>query len=104
METKLAAHTKGPWKVERYSSTLEVWPVAGGSMIASFQASPQFPGQRDEAEANAALVAASPRLLEALRLYVKLDSDRRAGCSISADDWAECYQAAKTAISEAEGG
>jgi len=40
-------------------------------------------------------------LLAALRLYVRLDDDRRAGCQITADDWAECHQAARAAIERA---
>jgi hypothetical protein len=45
------------------------------------------------------LTAASD-LLAALRLYVKLDNDRRAGCKIRAKDWSECHSAASTAIAK----
>lgn len=46
---------------------------------------------------------AKPALLEALRLYIKLDNDRRSGCQITAEDWAECYQTASIAIAKATG-
>jgi hypothetical protein len=47
---------------------------------------------------------AAPELLKALRLYVKLDNDRRSGCRLSADDWGECYSAADRAIAMTKGG
>ena len=40
-------------------------------------------------------------LLAALRLYVRLDNDLRAGGEIDPADWAECYQAAQAAIARA---
>ena len=40
-------------------------------------------------------------LVAALSLYVRLDNDRRAGCRITADDWAPCYQTAQCALAEA---
>lgn len=30
-------------------------------------------------------------LAEALRTYLRLDTDRRCGCQIEAEDWAECH-------------
>ena len=50
---------------------------------------------------TADLFAASPELLDAVQLYVKLDNDRRAGCEITEADWAECHQAAREAIQKA---
>lgn len=38
------------------------------------------------------------QLLKALRLYVKLDNDNRAGCNITEEDWGECWNAAQRAI------
>ena len=56
---------------------------------------------RHSMEAEAQLRAAAPDLLAALRLYVRLDNDRRAGCEIDPADWAECHQAARAAIAKA---
>ena len=40
-------------------------------------------------------------LVAALSLYVRLDNDRRAGCRITADDWAPCYQTATYVLAKA---
>ncbi len=42
-------------------------------------------------------------LLRACQLYVQLDDSRRAGCELEDGDWAECHQAAMTAIAKAKG-
>jgi len=90
----MSKHTPGPWR------TLEQgrqWTVIGNPyFVATVQ------GQGDNGEANARLIAAAPELLEAVRLYVKLDNDRRSGCDIADADWAECHQAASAAIAKAE--
>jgi len=39
-------------------------------------------------------------LAEALRAYLRLDNDRRAGCQIEAADWAECHQMGIEALSK----
>lgn len=39
--------------------------------------------------------------VDALVLYVKLDNDKRAGCEIVAEDWAECHGAAEPALGKA---
>lgn len=40
-------------------------------------------------------------LLEALKLYAKLESALHAGCTLEDEDWAECYQAGQAAIAKA---
>lgn len=60
----------------------------------------------DTLEANAAFIVKAvnchDKLLAALKLYAKLDNDRRAGCEIADSDWAECHQAAMSTIAAAE--
>ena len=58
----------------------------------------EYPGEGGEEATNA-----HEALLAALRLYLKLDNDIRAGCEIDPADWAECYQAAQAAIAKAKG-
>lgn len=40
------------------------------------------------------------KLREALQKYVQLDDDRRAGCRITDEDWAICYQSANEALAQ----
>jgi len=83
-------HTPGPWRVNAHDI------CAGSDAVAGVYGTTGY--APEEAQANARLIAAAPDLLAALRLYVRLDDDRRAGCQITADDWAECHQAASAAI------
>lgn len=62
-----------------------------------------IPSIHPEAKEIAFLVKAAPDLLTALNLYIRLDNDRRAGCKIAPADWAECHQAAMSAIAQARG-
>ena len=60
---------------------------------------------KHDAELHAAAAAeleAAQELAGALKSYVKMDNDRRAGCYISDHDWAECYQAATAALARLE--
>jgi hypothetical protein len=54
-----------------------------------------------EADANAHLIAAAPELEDALKLYVAIDNDRRAGIRITKHRWAEAHQAASSALAKA---
>ena len=49
------------------------------------------------------LPKAAPMMYEALSLYIKLDNDRRSGCEITDDDWAECHQVGMAALDAAGG-
>ena len=57
-ESEMSAHTLGPWVADEY----EVRELATGLRVASV--GPNY-------EANARLIAAAPRMLEALRLLVR---------------------------------
>lgn len=48
------------------------------------------------------LKATVAELLQAVRLYFYLDTDRRAGCTLEDSDWGECYDAARAAIERAK--
>lgn len=50
-----------------------------------------------------AAAEAYEELAAALRAYVKLDNDRRAGCRLTAADWGECFAGATAAIAKAKG-
>ncbi len=47
---------------------------------------------------RATLAEVCTELAEALRLYVELDNDTRAGCEIKPEDWAKCHQPARAAL------
>lgn len=64
---------------------------------------PDTIAMREEYRRKKQIEKAAPNLLAALELYVKLDNDRRAGCEITPEDWAECHQAAITAIAKIRG-
>ena len=69
-----------------------------GSVVNHPHLHAEYPGEGGEEATNA-----HEALLAALRLYLKLDNDIRAGCEIDPADWAECYQAAQAAIAKAKG-
>ena len=65
-ETK---HTPGPWRFYTDPQP-NGCPIVGngrGLMLAMLAHSVNYPDQRDEANANARLIASAPELLEALR-------------------------------------
>ncbi len=115
MKTK---HTPGPWRLHEYQegATLDVvsdgvewqsWTFAvgaGDSVVAEVEAwtidaGYPRPRTRDEAEANARLIAAAPELLEALN---SMDSNGDWGGT----DWcvpADVWRAARAAIAKATG-
>jgi hypothetical protein len=65
-------HTAGPWIVRAYSYSLAVYSSASGERIATIGAA------SDRAKADAALVAAAPAMLAALRALLRdgMRSDR----------------------------
>lgn len=100
-----AKHTPGPWHAEPEEPTepmLGIAICAADAIVATIHPEESGPPLDETDWANAYAIAAAPDLLAALDLYVKLDNDRRAGCEITAADWAECHQAAMTA--KAKGG
>jgi hypothetical protein len=89
----MSTHTPGPDKDGRYYAKLlpcgcgiSFWEDASGVKI-------EFCSTH----------AAAPELLEALKLYVAIDSLRHAGGHIAASQWAEANQAAHAAMQEAGG-
>lgn len=65
------AHTPGPWQVMPPERAIHDWVIAdqeGGSLAECSPAGPWV--ARAEADANAALIAAAPDLLAALKLLV----------------------------------
>lgn len=62
----MANHTKGPWKAKRLSTYQDpgwvvLWPDKGGAHMRRLDSAGNFTGP------DAALIAAAPELLEALR-------------------------------------
>lgn len=94
-------HTPGPWNV---GLTLPEGAIRiecdGGPFIASVR----FSANRDEreAQANASLIAAAPELLEALASMVEM-FERHMDGRPGPDDAAQRWDAARAAISKAEG-
>lgn len=89
----MSAHTPGPWRansswIEGPQMALRVaavdWPVRGSA-----------PKSKDEAKANARLIAAAPEMLEAL----KACADKLASLG-----WSQEEIAARAAIAKATGG
>jgi hypothetical protein len=63
-------HTPGPWRVHEKSPTLVI--DKHGLVIAQAHSYAECGIMRDEAEANARLIAAAPELLEALESVVEM--------------------------------
>ena len=94
-----AKHTPGPWRfyTEPQPNGCPIVGNGRGLMLAMLAHSVNYPDQRDEANANARLIAAAPELLEAL---IEL-----ADCG--AEAWGEdrpCVRIARDAIAKATGG
>ena len=69
MKTENGKHTPGPWRVSRHDALRYTWHVNAGPAGYSQKRVAIVPGDSsaDCAEANAALIAAAPDMLEALR-------------------------------------
>ena len=94
-----AKHTPGPWRfyTEPQPNGCPIVGNGRGLMLAMLAHSVNYPAQRDEANANARLIAAAPELLEAL---IEL-----ADCG--AEAWGEdrpCVRIARDAIAKATTG
>lgn len=65
-------HTPGPWRfyTEPQPNGCPIVGNGSGLMLAMLAHSVNYPDQRDEANANARLIAAAPDLLEALQAVV----------------------------------
>lgn len=67
-------HTPGPWKIHDEGNTypLEIFPAAGGTLIASVTKAANGPAgiTQEVGRANASLIAAAPELLELLKQFV----------------------------------
>lgn len=95
-----AAHTPGPWNAVNNDAgtALEIWDD-DGQMIANVQ--PQDPPAVEHA--NAALIAAAPDLLAALREFTDVWDSGRSFASIDVDDIEAMRRRARAAIAKAEG-
>ena len=91
-----AKHTPGPWRfyTEPQPNGCPIVGNGRGLMLAMLAHSVNYPDQRDEANANARLIAAAPELLEALQDMLIL----HAGIS---DDMVETLTRARAAIAKA---
>ena len=96
-------HTPGPWERTSHQraslaeASIEVQSATGRTICDMGD----YPNSEDAA--NARLIAAAPDMLAALRRYIRLDDDHRAGCEIEPEDWAECHEAAIDAIAKTRG-
>lgn len=105
-------HAPGPWTVTTKRGPLhdigatdppaikdsngEYIAVLGGGSV-------HFANARAHADFILRACNSHDALVAALVLYVKLDNDKRSGCRIRAEDWAECHQAATRALAKARG-
>ena len=105
-----AQHTPGPWNIdggEGEHGDLYIWRDDSNDKWKDSHAIAEVYGhgaRRAVVEADARLIAAAPDLLEALRNYIKLDLSQRSGCSITEEDWQECYLQARAAFRKASAG
>lgn len=97
------SHTPGPWYVSTKNPrrVIESGPRRATLAIVSAKGV-TFGGEQAEAEANARLIAAAPKLLEALKLaYRHLNGG---GDSLTPIEHAQAHALARKAIADAEGG
>ncbi len=97
MTTKHASHTPGPWR----AIGREIW--VGDEMLCRAEVdsptSASYQSEGDELLANAALIAASPDLLAALKMFVAWDEDSHGTAPAAQHDAA--MKAAKAAVKRA---
>lgn len=95
-------HTPGPWRIESDPITGDNSRlIVGPDNVLIADAYPESAGDfklPENYQANAALLAAAPEMENALRLYIKLDNDFRAGITITPENWAECHQEGMSAL------
>jgi len=111
----VSKHTPGPWTTRHWRSTSSFGVVgpSGRILCADMDGKPQ-PGTGSEggeadylqAKANAALIAAAPDLLAALRTCLEIVEFEYANdpCPEDLPSWAKAIAAAKTAITDATTG
>lgn len=66
----MGKHTPGPWAIRRGHSTVEITTTAGLS-VAQTTSDRYWQGFREEALANARVLAAAPDMLEALKVTMQ---------------------------------
>ena len=99
MKTENVKHTPGPWKECLGKIVADNGSKYGTVTIAHYYN--DHIGIRDEASANAALIAAAPELLRACTALLALSSTKgKANIKLSK----EVFDYAETAITKAEGG
>ena len=100
----MSKHTKGPWTMRESNFAFHIYGVFKKSknafITASYWSNPDYGASREEAKANAQLIAAAPYLLEALKKFISAGY----GNSIDGITHAEAWVLAKAAIAKAEGG
>ena len=103
---QLTQYTPGPWKIEEYPESLEIWPTDLSkccTRIAELMARPHYPGEAERSKANALLIAAVPELLEAAKLakaelrYYPGETNKEGDALVDA-----AYSALEQAIAKAE--
>ena len=92
-------HTPGPWSAGHCIPPSRAWSInhTNRIVVAGVSGGALNDKSDEEVEANARLIAATPDLLEALRLYVQIDIE----CGTTDDD---LHQTAIAAITKAQNG
>ena len=98
----MSEHTKGPWRIGTPGPNgCFTIGTNNGLMTAMIAHSVNYPNQKEEAIANANLIAAAPDMLEALEFFIK-------NWKGSETDWfTQCYEVERlieAAIAKAKGG
>ena len=101
--------TKGPWRIERYHNSLEIWPdPQGRAGVGTVIVGRTFFGGIEDAEVepNMRLIAAAPEMLEACEaahaMYSTGTPDTKGGWMSPTDE--ETLGMLKNAIAKAKGG
>ena len=107
----MSKHTPGPWSVERSNKHGIIWIDAAESRLGDIcdlyhiTASDQLVA-KDNAEANAKLIAAAPDLLEACKMFAEWlheDNQHSPNSPYQIDRHAKAVKTTMAAIAKAEG-
>jgi hypothetical protein len=103
---KTMKHTRGPWRfsTEPQPNGCPIVGNARGLMVAVLAHSINYNSQREEALANARLIAAAPELLDALEAFLRAPACGSSGpCSVNITVQDYNLKAARAAIAKATG-
>jgi len=99
----MSKYTKGPWTMRESNFAFHIYGVFKKSknafITAAYWKNPDYGASREEAKANAQLIAAAPELYEALNTLVQFVADGAKG-----DHLEGALRTAERAIKKAEGG